>query len=184
MFNPSYRPAIYSGSKIWHNTKWLDMRDNYGFNVNARWINFPCGEKNDNTLAVQFTDKEKQVLWQECLVDVANCDMAIFYGENDEQQRGALVEFGMAIMAGKPTYVIGDCPSFVPVNHSDAAYMHHTLVKRISVDKFEDGSYDYINGYKLAALHFRENYHTPKRFFERTPFLNVGFTPSLRGLHT
>lgn len=159
------------------------MRDNHGFNVNARWINFPCGAKGDNSQAVQFTDAQKSVLWQECLEDVSTSDMCIFYGENDDQQRGALVEFGMAIMAGKPIYVIGDCPSFVPVNHSDAAYMHHPLVHRLFTSKFADGSYDYVNGYKMAAIHYREKYHTPKRVFERTPFLNVGFATSGRRVH-
>lgn len=183
MFNPDFKPAIYSGSKIWHNRKWVEMRDVYGFNVVAHWINFECGTKDNVLGAKQFTPEEKSTLWDRCVEDIRISDMCIFYGEMDDEQRGALVELGAGLYGGKPTYIIGDCPSFVPNKHSDAAYMHHPLMKRVHTTKFANGSYDYKAGYQEAVNHYLQHYHTPERFFHNSKLLNANSTTSGRNLY-
>ena len=182
MFNDTYKPSIYSASKIWHNLKWREMRDVHGYPITARWINVECGTYENPTGAKQLTPTEKTQLWIECAEDVKKCDFVAIYGEPRDEQRGATVEFGMALGMNRPIYVIGNCPFFGANSHSDAAYMHHPLVHRVGTEQFADGSYDYVTGYMLATAHYRLHYHTPERLFERTEFL--ARTPgSGRGFH-
>ncbi len=190
MFNPNYNPTIYSASKIWHNTKWTNLRDEYGFNITARWINYPCGEENKPTGAKLFTPEEKTVLWDYCDDDVSNADMTVVYAEKDNEMRGALVEMGIAMGAKNPIYVIGTCPSFEVAGHSAVAFMYHRLVHKIREDngfiplqKYEDGSYDYLSGYKQAVAHYLEHYHTRERILAKTGFLNARAAASLPRLH-
>lgn len=171
-FNPDYKPSIYSASKIWHNTKWLALRDVWGYNIISRWINVPCGTEGNMTGAKIFTPAEKAVLWQECDFDARTADMMVVYAERDNEMRGALVEMGIAMGNGKPIYVIGTCPTFEVAPHSDVAFMYHPLVKRIYTNKHPSGSYDYESGYADAVQHYLEHYHTPERFFANMGFLN------------
>lgn len=183
MFDHTYKPSIYSASKIWHNTKWTNLRDQWGFNIIARWINLPCGEEGNQTGAKILTPEEKTVLWVECQEDVCNADMTVVYAEKGNEQRGALVEMGMALGCGRPIYVIGTCPSFEVANHSDVAFMHHPLVKRVSTRQNADGSYDYMDGYRQAVAHYLSTYHTPENVFAKTGFMNANFTASGRKFH-
>lgn len=182
MFDSTYKPSIYSASKIWHNTKWTELRDKYGFNIKARWINVPCGTEANMTGAKVFSPAEKAVLWTECEEDSRTSDMMVVYGEKTNEMRGALVEMGIAMGNGRPVYVIGNCPTFEVAPHSDVAFMYHPLVQRVHTTKFPDGSYDYLNGYKEAVNHYLANYHTPERVFRKTGFL-AGLTGGFRGLH-
>ncbi len=183
MFNPNYNPTIYSASKIWHNVRWCDLRDKHGFNIIARWINVECGTYENPTGAKQLTPTEKTQLWIECEEDVRNADMTVVYGEQRDELRGAVVEFGMALGSGNPVYFIGANPFFGANSHSDAAYMHHPLVQRVHTAKFADGSYDYLSGYKQAVAHYLEHYHTPERIFAKTGFINARIAASKPRLH-
>lgn len=171
MFNDTYKPSIYSASKIWHNVKWREMRDVHGYPITARWINVECGTYENPTGAKQLTPPEKRQLWIECMEDVRDADFTLIYGESRDEQRGGTVEFGMTLGFGNPIYVVGDCPFFGANSHSDAAYMHHPLVHRVHTAKFADGSYNYVEGYMRATQHYVLNYHNPERFFRKTGFL-------------
>jgi hypothetical protein len=158
------------------------MRDKYGFDITARWIDVECGTYENTTGAKKFNDQQKTVLWQECDEDVTNADMVIVYAEERDELRGAVVEWGIAMGQKKPIYIIGNCPFFRGNDRSDAAYMHHPLVHRVHAEKNPDGSYDYVKGYRAATIHYLEYYHTPKRFFERSRLLNASPTASIHRL--
>lgn len=181
-FDLNYNPRIYSASKIWHNLRWRELRDKYGFDITARWINVECGTYENPTGAKQLTPPEKRQLWIECAHDVRVADFTAIYGESRDEQRGGTVEFGMTLGYGNPIYVIGDCPFFGANSHSDAAYMHHPLVHRVHTQKFADGSYDYLTGYREAVKHYLMTYHTPERVFAKTGFLNANSSRSNYGL--
>lgn len=183
MFDSTYNPTIYSASKIWHNTKWRNLRDTHGFAIIARWINVECGTYENPTGAKQLTPSEKTQLWIECRDDVLFADMMIIYGEPRDEQRGGTVEFGMAVGANKPIYVLGNCPFFGANSHSDAAYMHYPTVHRIHCNLMPDGSFDYLNGYKVARNHYLSYYHTPESIFRKTGFLNARTTASVGRVH-
>ena len=189
MFDPNYKPAIYSASKIWQALNWVELRDKYGYNIIARWIDIPCGTPDNPTGAKLLTPAEKVQLWVECQYDTCSADMSIVYAEKDNEMRGALVEMGMALGASfaggipKPIYVIGTCPSFEVAGHSDVAFMHHPLVKRIHTEKYADGTYDYKSGYRDAVKHYLENYHTPENVFRKTGFVHESITGGFGGLH-
>ena len=168
-----YNPKIYSASKIWHNIKWCVMRDRYGFDITARWINEECGSFSNPTGAKQFTPAEKVELWKECHKDVSDADMVICYAEERDELRGAVMEMGICMGQNKPIYIIGDCPFFRGNDRSDAAYMHHPLMHRIEVTKFDDGSYHYLEGYQNSVKHYLANYR--KVFYE-------GFTSRISGV--
>jgi len=177
-----YNPSIYSASKIWHAPKWVDLRDNHGYNIIARWINIPCGTPDDPTGAKLLTPAEKRQLWLNCQHDTVTADMTVVYAEKNNEQRGALVEMGMALGSAlasntpKPIYVIGTCPSFEVAGHSDVAFMHHPLVHRLkNVMPNLDGSYNHFDGYRQAKEHFLTNYYTPELAFKKTPFLQSNF---------
>ena len=107
---------IYSAGKVWHNTKFQEMRK-IGFNINARWIDL------DDNHPIVLHDKPK--LWQICYEDVRDCDYVLLYCEDmNEEQRGALVEIGMAFAFNKPVYAVGTCKTIQPNKISDVAFTH------------------------------------------------------------
>ena len=89
---------VYTAGKIWHAPKFQYLRDVLGYDVNARWIDLE-----DSNWIVR---KRKDILWQICYEDVRDCDFVLLYCEDmSEEQRGALVEIGMAY-AFKPVYAV------------------------------------------------------------------------------
>ena len=147
-----YNPTIYSASKIWHAKKWLEMRDQEGFNIIANWINIPCGSKENPTGAKKLTSSQKKVLWTECAEEVVEADLLIAYAEEGDEQRGVLVEIGGALSSGTPIYLIGDCETFRACDHSDVAFAYHPLFHRVI-------SQDYKLGYYEAVNHWLEKYN-------------------------
>lgn len=174
-----FSPAIYSGSKIWHNTKWCEMADKYGYNITARWIREECGTAENPTGAKQFTAEEKIQLWIECDEDVTRANYTVIYAELKDELRGAVMEWGINMGQKKPTYIIGDCPFFHANGKSDAAYMHHPSVHWLrDIPMFADGSFDYVLGYKRAKEHYLTNYA-----FKAQKGLFESLTPSFGGLY-
>ena len=147
-----YKPTIYSASKIWHSEKWLEMRDQEGFNIISNWINIPCGSKDNPTGAKKLTTAEKRVLWSECAEEVVKADLLIAYAEEGDEQRGVLVELGGALSSNTPVYLIGDCETFRACDHSDVAFAYHPLFHRVL-------SQDYKLGYYEAVNHWLEKYN-------------------------
>lgn len=111
---------FYTAGKIWHAPKFQHLRDTLGLPVQARWIDL----KEDDDIV----RNRKGDLWQLCLEDVTQSDFVLLYSEDmNEEQRGALVEVGMAYGAGKPVYAVGRCNSICPNGISDVAFTHHPL---------------------------------------------------------
>ena len=108
---------VYTARKIWHPPKFQYLRDVLGYDVNARWIDLE-----DSNWIVR---KRKDILWQICYEDVRDCDFVLLYCEDmSEEQRGALVEIGMAYAFGKPVYAVGTCKTIQPNKISDVAFTH------------------------------------------------------------
>ena len=108
---------VYTAGKIWHAPKFQYLRDTLGYNVNARWIDL-----DDSNWIVR---KRKDILWQICYEDVRDCDFVLLYCEDmSEEQRGALVEIGMAYAFQKPVYAVGTCKTIQPNKISDVAFTH------------------------------------------------------------
>ena len=108
---------VYTAGKIWHAPKFQYLRDTLGYDVNARWIDL-----DDNNYIVK---KRKDILWQICYEDVRDCDFVLLYCEDmSEEQRGALVEIGMAYAFQKPVYAVGTCKTIQPNKISDVAFTH------------------------------------------------------------
>ena len=108
---------VYTAGKIWHAPKFQYLRDVLGYDVNARWIDL-----DDNNWIVR---KRKDILWQICYEDVRDCDFVLLYCEDmSEEQRGALVEIGMAYAFGKPVYAVGTCKTIQPNKISEVAFTH------------------------------------------------------------
>ena len=108
---------VYTAGKIWHAPKFQELRDVLGYDVNARWIDL-----DDNNYIVK---RRKDLLWQICYEDVRDCDFVLLYCEDmSEEQRGALVEIGMAYAFQKPVYAVGTCKTIQPNKISDVAFTH------------------------------------------------------------
>ena len=108
---------VYTAGKIWHAPKFQYLRDVLGYDVNARWIDL-----DDNNWIVR---KRKDILWQICYEDVRDCDFVLLYCEDiSEEQRGALVEIGMAYAFQKPVYAVGTCKTIQQNKISDVAFTH------------------------------------------------------------
>lgn len=90
---------IYIASKLEHAAKLAALRKD-GFHINARWIDTaPIGQQ-----------KLKPVThWQqENFDDIEMADFVILYVEPGDKLKGALVELGVAIRAGKEIWIAGD----------------------------------------------------------------------------
>ena len=108
---------VYTAGKIWHAPKFQYLSDVLGYDVNARWIDLE-----DSNWIVR---KRKDILWQICYEDVRDCDFVLLYcGDMSEEQRGALVEIGMAYAFGKTVYAVGTCKTIQPNKISDVAFTH------------------------------------------------------------
>ena len=108
---------VYTAGKVWHQDKFKDLRDNKNYNVKARWIDL----KDEDDIVQNHKDE----LWKLCYEDVRDCDFVLLYCEDqNEEQRGALVELGMAYGFGKPVYAVGTCKTIQPNKISDVAFTH------------------------------------------------------------
>lgn len=130
---------FYTAGKIWHAPKFQMLRDTIGLPVQARWIDL----SQDDPIVVS----NKRLLWQMCYEDVRDSDFVLLYSEDQsEEQRGALVEIGMAYGMGKPVYAVGKCGSICPNGISDVAFTHHHLWNWLEPTNLVKGAY-----YALAS---------------------------------
>lgn len=95
------RPEIkvYIASKLEHAAKLRDVRHD-GFHINARWI--------DTAEIHQKTLKPVTHWQQENFDDIEAAHFCILYVEPGDKLKGALVELGYAIRAGKQIWIAGD----------------------------------------------------------------------------
>ncbi len=129
--------SFYTAGKIWHAPKFQRLRDELQLPVRARWIDL----EQDSDIVANRKDK----LWQMCYEDVRDSDFVLLYSEDEsEEQRGALVEIGMAYGMGKPVYAVGKCRSIKPNAISDVAFTHHHLWTWLDTDNLVKGAYHAI----------------------------------------
>lgn len=133
---------FYVAGKIWHAPKFQYLRDVCGLPVNSRWIDLDA----NNPIVMYHKDQ----LWQMCYEDVRDSDFVLLYSEHQsEEQRGALVEIGMAYGMNKPVYAIGSCNSIKPNAISDVAFTQHHLWTWLDTDNLVKGAY-YAIGKQIA----------------------------------
>ena len=126
--------TFYTAGKVWQNTKFQFLRDTLGMPVKARWIDLD----NDSDFVLNQKDK----LWTLCYEDVRDSDFVLLYCEDfNEEQRGALVEIGMAFGFGKPVYAVGRCKSIAPNAISDVAFTHHELFTWLPTTDLAKGAF-------------------------------------------
>lgn len=134
---------IYSAGKVWHAPKFRELRDNHGYNIIANWIDFTASAEGDFRV------------WPHCLRDAKNCDLLILYCEDAaEEQRGAIVEAGHAMSAGKPVYCINTCKTLKANEISDVAFTKDPLWHWVKANTL-------VAGYREACLHYIRNYAVP-----------------------
>lgn len=136
---------FYCAGKVWHADKFKMLRDTVGLPVQARWIDL----HQDSPIVTDHKDQ----LWQMCYEDVRDSDFVLLYSEDEsEEQRGALVEIGMAYGMGKPVFAVGRCRSIKPNAISDVAFTHHHLWTWLPTDNLVKGAY-----YAVADMIGRAN---------------------------
>lgn len=138
-----HNPIIYSAGKVWHNRKFEMMRDQYHYNIPTDWIKWGDDVKGDPRI------------WLHCAKDAAQCDLLILYCEDqNEDQRGAIVEAGIAMGNNKPVYCIGSCKTIKPNATSDVAFTLHPLWHWTTATTI-------VAGYREACFHWIRHYAPP-----------------------
>lgn len=103
--------GIYVASKCYHGPMWRHHRDN-GRKIVSTWIDeYGEGETSD------WPD-----LWSRCVNEARSAKAVILYSVIGEELKGALIETGAALSAGRPVFTVG-----VPDKHS---WINHPLVTR------------------------------------------------------
>lgn len=93
-------PLFYVASKTTHAWRWRALR-NRGHRINSTWI-----DEADEGQSADYAD-----LAARCIAEAAAADALILYCEGGEMLKGALIEVGAALAAGKEVRCVGDCPS-------------------------------------------------------------------------
>jgi nucleoside 2-deoxyribosyltransferase len=92
---------IYIASKAFHRPQWRQLRDE-GVPIISRWIDV------DDKFTADPAELDFEALWDTCVEDVLACDVLVCYVGPGEVLKGALVELGIAIGAGKQILLVGD----------------------------------------------------------------------------
>jgi len=88
--------SIYIASKSEHGKRWRDLRA-AGVPIISTWI--------DESEVGATSDWRS--LWTRCTIEAAQCRALIVYREPGETLKGAWVEVGAALAAGRPVYAVG-----------------------------------------------------------------------------
>lgn len=100
--------GIYIASKAKWGPRWQQLR-RAGVPIISTWIDESgVGETTD------FPD-----LWDRCIREASSCSALIYFQMTGEEMKGALVEVGAALAAGKPVFI---AEAFV------GSWLHHPLV--------------------------------------------------------
>lgn len=89
-------PTVYIASKSAHGARWRTLRA-AGFPIISTWID----ESGDGET------KSWSDLWRRCVSEAAAADFTILYRHPGEYLKGALVEVGAALAAGKQVIIVG-----------------------------------------------------------------------------
>ncbi len=160
-------PIIYTAGKTWAAHGFKHMRAQ-GFNIQARWIDLDgvlLSPDHEFSPEVHEDEEYKRFIWEEgCKIDATACDLTVVRAmpEDGEKHSGSLVEIGHTTASDaytgicKPVYIIGTCPSFEPVGHSDRAWKSQSIV-------FHYPNLSLIQGFQTAIAHyiinFERDYH-------------------------
>lgn len=129
--------AVYVASKTRYAPLWRQRRDAWaelGLAVASTWID-EAGEGESASLAD---------LWIRCIQEASGADFLVAVNEPGDAWKGAFVEIGAALAAGKPVYVCG---------RPEGSWVHHPLVTFVgSVD-------DAIEDFR--AFHLQCEWATP-----------------------
>jgi hypothetical protein len=107
------RPRVYIASKTCHANNWRALRASLAgsMKIACSWID-EAGPGESADLAD---------LWRRCIREAAAADALIVYGQHtDGPLRGALLEVGAALAAGRPVIQVGTCDTFAGAN-----FVHH-----------------------------------------------------------
>lgn len=88
--------GIYIASKSVHGKRWRDLRKS-GVNVLSSWI-----DEAEQAATFNWPD-----LWTRCVSEASECAALIIYREPGEILKGAWVELGAALAAGRPAFAVG-----------------------------------------------------------------------------
>lgn len=134
------QPKFYTAGKVWHAPRFKTIRE-MGFGVRARWIDLD----QDSPIVTE----RKDLLWQMCFEDVRDSDFLLLYSEDEsEEQRGALVELGMAYGMNKPVFAINRSKSLRANDISDVAFTHHHLFTWLTSKTLLQGTLEALSLYK------------------------------------
>lgn len=89
--------GVYVASKAFHGLMWREWRD-AGIPIVSTWI-----DESDEGATADWAD-----LWTRCVDEAAGCAVLLVYAEPGEVLKGALVEVGAALAAGRKVIVCGD----------------------------------------------------------------------------
>jgi nucleoside 2-deoxyribosyltransferase len=132
--------TFYTAGKTWHAPAFQTLRDTLGFDVKARWIDL----KQDSDIVIN----RKGDLWNQCFEDVRDSDFVLVYCEDSaEEQRGALVEIGMAYGMNKPVFCINSCQSLSANGISDVAFTHFKNWTWLESDNLVEGAVEAITAF-------------------------------------
>lgn len=114
---------IYIASKTVHAPRWRTLRDVEGLPINSTWIDE----------AGPGESKSLEDLWERCISEARSAHCLIAYREGDEVLKGALVEIGAALAAGKYVFLVGFIESNFSFKHHrrvvNCLTLNHALVK-------------------------------------------------------
>lgn len=114
------RPKVYVASKsdlhaYWRTWRATGLAD--GFDIISTWI-----DEGDEGATADWSD-----LWVRCVTEAASADVLVALYRDGDVWKGALVEIGAALAAGKRVHIVGE------LNHS---WVAHPGVRRFaSVDE-------------------------------------------------
>ena len=181
--------TIYSAGKTWAAPMLKIMRDTFGYNIVARWIDAEQVLATPDSVhpeSVHSDENFKRFIWNSCREDCLIADMGILLCNpvDGEKHSGSLVETGHITAFGKPVYILGTCASVEPVGHSDRAWKSQENIYRwpeyvgdasIIAEGFERATNHYIKNYsdqwkyRRVSGSLRENYDA---MFVNNPLYN------------
>ncbi len=94
---------MYVASKSCHGTHWRVVRDRaaeWGVEITSTWI-----DESGEGESADLSD-----LWVRCITEAMESDLLVAYHVEGEQWKGAFIEIGAALAAGRWVYVIGRPP--------------------------------------------------------------------------
>lgn len=83
---------------------WRSFRER-GYDITSRWIDS----------GAQESDMES--IWVKCHTDIAKADVLVFFMDDGDVAKGALVEVGMALARGMTVLAVGATPDHSWTNH-------------------------------------------------------------------